>query len=92
MSKSIRSPFSDEFLESSLRLSGLEIDMAKAIISVGERRLAELDAEREQILTFVRQHKKAIRPMRRLPPEIVSHFLTLAMPYIEPDDFGQTPW
>ncbi|KAJ7032440.1 hypothetical protein C8F04DRAFT_1261978 [Mycena alexandri] len=34
---SVRSPFSDQFLESSLRLSGLEIDMAKAVISVEER-------------------------------------------------------
>ncbi|KAJ7185281.1 hypothetical protein C8R46DRAFT_1059977 [Mycena filopes] len=92
MSNSIRSPFAKEFLDSSLRLSPFEIDMAKAIISTGERRLSELDAEREQILSIVQQHQRAIRPIRRLPPEIVAKFLTLAVPYVEPDDFGKTPW
>ncbi|KAJ7660180.1 hypothetical protein DFH06DRAFT_1130082 [Mycena polygramma] len=97
---------SEEFLESSQRLSPGELAVANEVISAGERRISDIDAsiarvraeldkltmQREANLEQVLQYKKATRPMRRLPPEIVSQFLAATLPDLDPDDLGQTPW
>ncbi|KAJ6451819.1 hypothetical protein C8R47DRAFT_290965 [Mycena vitilis] len=106
MDSNIRSPFTKEFLESSQRLSPAELAVANEVISVTERRISDLDvaitrvtAELEKLtvqrganVEQVLRYKKATRPLRRLPPEIVSQFLTYTLPDLDPDDLGQTPW
>ncbi|KAJ7896146.1 hypothetical protein B0H13DRAFT_2276160 [Mycena leptocephala] len=105
---SIRSPFTKELLQSSQRLSASEFDIATQFISIGQQCISYVDAaiarahsgvelddlarQREDIVEQVLQHKNAVRSMRRLPPEIVSKFLALTLPYVEDDDFGKTPW
>ncbi|KAF7362753.1 hypothetical protein MVEN_00624800 [Mycena venus] len=104
----IRPPFTEEFLQSSQRLSASEIAIATEFISLGEHCISYMDAaitragsqeelyeltqQRKDMVQQVLQHKNAIRCLRRLPFEIVSKFLVFALPYVEPDDFGETPW
>ncbi|KAJ6483352.1 hypothetical protein C8R45DRAFT_1099617 [Mycena sanguinolenta] len=104
---SIRSPFAQEFLRSSQRLSASEFDIATQFISIGQQCVSYVDSDiahansavelnglkqqLKNILEQVLQHKNAIRSMRHLPPEIVSKFLALTLPYIEANDFGKTP-
>ncbi|KAF8177781.1 hypothetical protein K438DRAFT_1605980, partial [Mycena galopus ATCC 62051] len=105
---SIAAPFTNQFLQSSQRLSASEIAIAREFIAIGEHCLSYVDAtitragsgievdgltqQREDILEQVLEHKNAVRCIRRLPPEIISKFLVFALPYVDPDDFGETPW
>ncbi|KAF8214837.1 hypothetical protein K438DRAFT_1802229 [Mycena galopus ATCC 62051] len=105
---SIRPPLTKDVLQSSQRLSAAEIALATHFISIAEQELSdveraidraspgvewdELTHQREDIAQQILQHKNAIRCIRRLPPEIVSEFLALTLPYVEPNDFGETPW
>ncbi|KAJ6617682.1 hypothetical protein B0H10DRAFT_2032516 [Mycena sp. CBHHK59/15] len=102
----LRSPFSKEFLDSSRRLSPAEIGIAEEIVASGERIIADLDgaiarvrAELEQLIQQrdetdkqVVQHKYSLRPMRRLPPEIISKIFVSTLPYMDPDEPGDIPW
>ncbi|KAJ7209220.1 hypothetical protein GGX14DRAFT_632450, partial [Mycena pura] len=99
-------PLSEKILQSSYRLSPSEIGIATEIVSEGERQIADLDVaiararieleqltqQREVVRKQVLEHRQAIRPVRRLPPEIVSKLLVSALPDTPHDDFADTPW
>ncbi|KAJ7450801.1 hypothetical protein FB451DRAFT_990063, partial [Mycena latifolia] len=58
----------------------LRLDLLNAQIEGLETALARLIHERDDLDEVVRQHKRILSPVRRLPPELISHIIRLASP------------
>ncbi|KAJ7460250.1 hypothetical protein FB451DRAFT_507276 [Mycena latifolia] len=68
----------------------LDVVIARGAHSPTEKeRMAQ---QRVTILRQVEQYKDSLRAVRRLPPEIISEFLALAVTEVPLDEFPDPPW